>query len=84
MTTEPDSRLDDFPLADAVSAQDWLDNRDGAVPEPLKRRGGGTALRIRAALTRSANPSGIFEAGLGTSTALSANTAQRPNPRRPM
>ncbi|MFF7145745.1 glycosyl hydrolase [Streptomyces nodosus] len=65
-------------------AQDWLDNRDGPLPEPPEYRGDGTVLRTRAALTRSTSPSAIPKAGLGTSTAPWANTAQRPNPRRPM
>ncbi|WP_406416430.1 hypothetical protein OH809_39040 [Streptomyces sp. NBC_00873] len=71
-------------FADEDAAQDWLDNRDGPLPEPPEYRGDGAALRTRAALTRSTSPSAIPNAGLGTSTAPSVNTAQRPNPRRSM
>ncbi|MFB7109163.1 glycosyl hydrolase [Streptomyces sp. NPDC056291] len=71
-------------FADEDAAQDWLDNRDGPLPEPPGCRGAGTVLRTRAALTRCTSPSSIPKTGLGTSTAPWANSAQRPNPRRPM
>lgn len=69
-------------FADEDAAHDWLDNRDGPLPEPPEYRGDAAALRTRAALTRSTSPSAIPKASLGTSTAPSVNTAQRPNPRR--
>ncbi|MEU3792982.1 glycosyl hydrolase [Streptomyces fructofermentans] len=71
-------------FVDENAAQDWLDNRDGPLPEPPEYRGDGAALRTRIALTRSTSPSAIPKAGLNTSTAPSVNSAQRPNPRRSM
>ncbi|MEU0112818.1 glycosyl hydrolase [Streptomyces bobili] len=70
-------------FADEDAAQDWLDNRDGPLPEPPEYRGD-CAARTRAALTSSTSPAAIPNAGIGTSTAPSVNTAQRPNPRRSM
>ncbi|MFD5030269.1 glycosyl hydrolase [Streptomyces sp. NPDC058405] len=70
-------------FADEDAARHWLDDRSSPLPPP-EYRGDGAALRTRAALTRSTSPSAIPKAGLGTSTAPSVNTDQRPNPRRSM
>ncbi|MFD4815008.1 glycosyl hydrolase, partial [Streptomyces sp. NPDC058418] len=71
-------------FADEDAARHWLDDRSSPLPPPPEYRGDGAALRTRAALTRSTSPSAIPKAGLGTSTAPSVNTDQRPNPRRSM
>jgi hypothetical protein len=71
-------------FADEDAAQDWLDNRDGPLPEPPEYRGDAAALRTRAALTRSTSPSAIPEAGLGTGTAPTVSATHRPSPRRSM
>ncbi|MFD9503434.1 glycosyl hydrolase [Streptomyces sp. NPDC060035] len=69
-------------FADEGAARHWLDERSRPLPQPPEYRGDGSALRTRAALTRSAGASAIPKAGLDADSAPSAGTAQRPSPRR--
>nr|WP_203673458.1 MULTISPECIES: glycosyl hydrolase [unclassified Streptomyces] len=65
-------------FADREPAQEWLDNRDGPLPEPPEYRRDATALRTRAALSRSTGPAVDPQGGLNTDTVPSASASQRP------
>ncbi|WP_329612533.1 glycosyl hydrolase [Streptomyces brevispora] len=68
-------------FADTDAAQNWLDERSSLLPQPPEHRGEATALRTRAALTRSAATSAIPKAGLDIHSPP-AGPVQRPNPGR--
>ncbi|MCZ4122695.1 glycosyl hydrolase [Streptomyces sp. H39-S7] len=65
---------------DPQAARDWLDERDGPLPEPPEYRGDAAALRASAALSRSTGPVMDPQAGLTTGTTPPAGS--RPAPGR--
>lgn len=67
---------------DEATAQDWLHERSGPLPQPPEHRTEAAFLRTRAALTRSSGASAIPKAGLDIQSPPPIGPAQRPNPGR--